>query len=192
MAFVKLDVGILDSTLWVDKDAREIFITALLMAVPREYPNPVPQYGVVGNDIVQTGFVAPPGWYGFVAAAGSGIIRRCGMDEEAGKLALERLGEPEEGSRSGAHAGRRMIRMDGGYIILNYIKYRDKDHTAAIRQKRYRERHAVTSASNAVTVTPVTHTEAEAEAYKPKPLSEEARRKFLIEQAKTLAKQKRL
>lgn len=170
MAFVKLDVGILDSTLWVDKDAREIFITALLMAVPREFPEPVPQYKV--SEIEKTGFVAPPGWYGFVAAAGSGIIRRCGMDEKAGILALERLGEPEESSRSGAHGGRRMIRIDGGYMILNYIKYRDKDHTAAIRQKRYRERHAVTSASNAVTVTPVTHTEAEAytEAYKSKPI----------------------
>jgi hypothetical protein len=30
----------------------------------------------------------------------------------------------------------------GGYLALNYQTYRDKDHTAAERMKRYRERLA--------------------------------------------------
>jgi hypothetical protein len=50
------------------------------------------------------------------------------------------LGEPEDNSRSKDFAGRRMIRIDGGFLILNFMKYRDKDHTAAIRQQRLRDR----------------------------------------------------
>jgi hypothetical protein len=36
MPFVKLDCGILDSSLWPDLYQREVFITALLMAHPIE------------------------------------------------------------------------------------------------------------------------------------------------------------
>jgi hypothetical protein len=138
MAFVKLDTGILDSTLWIERDCREIFITALLMAEPREFNHSLPQIAVVSLDL--TGFQAPPGWYGFVSAAGSGIINRAGVDRDAGWEALRKLGEPEPESRSKEFDGRRMIRVNGGYLILNYMKYRDKDHTAAERQRRLRAR----------------------------------------------------
>ena len=40
MAFVKLDTGILDSTLWMEKDQRDVFLTALLMALPHEFKEP--------------------------------------------------------------------------------------------------------------------------------------------------------
>lgn len=33
-----------------------------------------------------------------------------------------------------------MIRVDGGFLILNFMKYRDKDHTAALRQRKLRQR----------------------------------------------------
>ena len=33
-----------------------------------------------------------------------------------------------------------MVRVDGGFVILNYMKYRDRDYTAAKRQKALRER----------------------------------------------------
>src|SRR3990167_930952 len=42
MPFVKLDCGILDSTLWFDRDARDVFLTALLMAVPYEVRESTP------------------------------------------------------------------------------------------------------------------------------------------------------
>lgn len=138
MAFVKLDTGILNSTLWIERDMREVFITALLMAEPREYPKPTKQIAV--GEIKYTGFEAPPGWYGFVPAASLGIINRAMVDRDAGMEALHKLGEPEPESRTKDFEGRRMIRIDGGFLILNYMKFRDKDHTAAKRQQRLRDR----------------------------------------------------
>lgn len=169
MAFVKLDCGMLDSTLWVDRAARELFITALLMAEPRELKAPEPQIKVDCLD--QTGFMVPPGWYGFVPAAGTGIIRRCGeMTMECGIEALRRLGDPEQDSRTPDHDGRRMVRVDGGYLILNYDKYRQKDYSAAERSKRYREKKKASRVANVtsrVTDRSVTQAEGEGEAYNP-------------------------
>lgn len=166
MSYVKLDTGLLNSTLWIDREAREMFITALLMAVPKVIES-TPQ--LEARSLSETGWIVPAGEYGFVAAAGPGICRQAGLDLTAGLSALERLGEIDPESRSTAFDGRRLVRIDGGYIVLNYMAYRDKDHTAAVRQKRFRERNAVTSQSNAVTplhntVTPLRVTEAEAEA----------------------------
>ncbi len=138
MAFVKLDCGILDSTLWPDIEARNLFITALLMAVPHELQEPVEALEV--KTMAGTGFLVPCGWYGFVRAAGQGIVRRSGMELEAGMAALERLAAPEPDSRTPDHEGRRMVRVAGGYIILNFDLYRTKDHTAKERSKRYREK----------------------------------------------------
>lgn len=155
MPFVKLDTGILDSTLWIDKPQRDIFLTALLMAEPREFEVPAQQIDVGTLD--PRPFSAPPGWYGFVGAAGIGIINRAGIDRFSGMEALRSLGEPEAESRSKAFEGRRMIRIDGGYLILNYMKFRDRDYTTAERSRRYRERkrildsHAVASRDSHVT-----------------------------------------
>jgi len=144
MAFVKLDTKILDSTLWIERDLREIFITALLMAEPREFQGPTRQIEI--GRLEFTDFTAPPGWYGFVPAASLGIINRAGVEREAGMEALRKLGEPEIESRSTDFGGRRMIRTDGGFLILNFMKYRDKDHTAAQRQKRLRDRRKQSNA----------------------------------------------
>lgn len=172
MAFVKLDCGILNSTLWVEREPRDIFITALLMATPREIVEPMPQYRV--NAIEETGFVVPPGWYGFVEAAGPGIVRRAMADMDLGMQALARLGEPDLESRSSEWGGRRLVRVDGGYVVLNYMRYRDKDNTAAIRQARYRQRQKEAQQTEAASRVPssalrrncdadVTKAEAEAE-----------------------------
>lgn len=166
MPFVKLDCGILTSTLWMDRAAREVFITALLMAEPVEFDEPIEE--VATRTLDHTGWSAPPGWYGFVPAAGVGIIRNAGLDREAGMDALERLAAPDEDSRSREFEGRRMIRISGGYLILNYMKYRDRDYTGAERQRRYRkrkqgQRNGVTDDSNGVTSRLVTQAEAEAE-----------------------------
>ncbi len=138
MAFVKLDTGILESTLWVERSAREIFITSLLMAEPREISEPMEQLEV--DTLTPTGFIVPPGWYGFVKAAGIGIIRRALVDEVEGIEALRLLGDVDLQSRSSDWGGRRLVRVDGGFIVLNFFKYRDKDHTAADRQARLRAR----------------------------------------------------
>jgi len=170
MAFVKLDCGILNSTLWVEREPRDVFITALLMAQPIEIREPMPQFEV--RSLEQTGFVVPPGWYGFVQAAGPGIVRMSMADQAAGMDALEKLGAPDPESRSSDFEGRRLVRVDGGYVVLNYMKYRDKDMGAAVRSARYRERKAqqasasVTRDTNTVTrdaSRSVTKEEAEAE-----------------------------
>jgi hypothetical protein len=140
MSFVKLDCGMLDSTIWVDREARELFITALLMAKPKQVNEPIGQLAV--RTLERTGFVVPPGWYGFISAAGPGIVRRAGMDLESGLSALERLGAPELDSRTPDFEGRRLVRVDGGYIALNYMQYRDKDHTAADRMRNWRKKNA--------------------------------------------------
>ncbi len=162
MPFVKLDCGILNSTLWFEREAREIFLTALLMAEPQEFTDPVPQINVRNLDY--TGWEAPPGWYGFVPAAGIGIIARAKVEKEAGLTALEMLGKPEDTSRSQDFDGRRLIRMDGGYVVLNYMKYRDRDYTTAERSRRYRERKAAQASHRDVTKSHRDITQAEAEA----------------------------
>ena len=43
---------------------------------------------------------------------------------------------------STAYDGRRLVRIDGGFIVLNFAVYREKDHSAAKRQREYRERQA--------------------------------------------------
>lgn len=157
MPFVKLDQGMLDSSLWIDKEARDLFITALLMAVPHVVDEPTPALKI--RDLEPSGFVVPEGVYGIVRAAGVGIIARCGeSDREKGLAALERLAAPDSESRTEDHQGRRMVRISGGYVILNFEKYRELDITAAERAKRYREKKAKLDAEKAatVTVTPVT------------------------------------
>jgi hypothetical protein len=62
------------------------------------------------------------------------------MDMEEGLSALERLGSQDKESRSHAFEGRRLVRVDGGYIVLNFQVYRERDHTSADRSRRYRER----------------------------------------------------
>lgn len=138
LPFVKLDTRILQSTLWFERDARELFITALLMAEPREILEPVPQLKV--DAIEETGFTVPPGWYGFVPAAGVGIIRQAGIDRDPGIKALTELGSPDQESRSAEYGGRRLVRVNGGYVILNYIKYRERDVTSADRNRRWRQK----------------------------------------------------
>ena len=171
MAFVKLDTGILNSTLWVERECREVFITALLMAHPRELLEPMPQYAI--GSLEKTGFIVPAGWFGFVPAAGPGIVRMAMCDPDLGMAALRRLGDPDSESRTPDYDGRRLVRVDGGFIILNFIKYREKDSTTKARSARYRERQrlltsrrdTITSRRDApVIVTPRHQAEAEAEA----------------------------
>lgn len=166
MPFVKLDCGILNSTLWFERDCREVFLTALLMAEPVELQEAMPQIQVRSLD--PTGWEVPPGWYGLAPAAGLGIIDRAKVEREAGLLALEQLGSPEQASRSQEFDGRRLVRVDGGYIVLNYMKYRERDYTSAERSKRYRMRLAEAASRRSADKSrrDITQAEAEVEAEK--------------------------
>lgn len=153
MSFVKLDSGILDSSLWPDTAAVKVFFAALAKSDPEELKEPVDALEV--RSLEPLGFTVPPGWYGFAAVSGTGLVRAAQLDcsVEEGLAALERLGAPDLDSRNPAHEGRRVVRVPGGYLVLNYDVYRQRDTTAAERQRRYRERLKERDTSNG-TATP--------------------------------------
>lgn len=159
MAFVKLKKSILNSTVWMDRDVRDVWITALLMADLHEVRAPLPTIKV--SSLHKDPFVVPAGWYGFVPAASTGIIRMAGMDTKAGMKALQVLASPDPESRTPDHGGRRLVRVDGGFIVLTYDKHRQRDETAAERMRRYRDRLGGVTASQRVTDRNVTHLESD-------------------------------
>jgi hypothetical protein len=138
MAFAKIDTRILDSSLWVERGIRDIFITALLMAMPYEVTEPIAQLKV--DSLEETGFIVPPGWYGFVEAAGPGLIHRALVSPEEGIASLRALGEPDYESRSHEFDGRRLVRVNGGFIVLNFIRYRDRNESSKERMRLFRQR----------------------------------------------------
>ncbi len=82
MAFVKLDTGLLNSSVWVDLETRNVFLTALLMATPYEVREELPQLAV--DSLKPTGWKVPTGWYGLAEAASVGIVRQAGVDQARG------------------------------------------------------------------------------------------------------------
>lgn len=57
--------------------------------------------------------------------------------------AIEVLESPDPRSRSMNDDGRRIKRVDGGYFVINYLKYREfsySDHPEAVRKREYRGR----------------------------------------------------
>jgi hypothetical protein len=136
MAFVKLDCGILDSSLWSeDLSVRVVFLTMLAMSDAN----------------------------GLVAATAPGIAARARLSLDDTRAALDVLSSPDQDSRSLADEGRRIRRVDGGFFLVNYEQYRARDYTAAARKQRQRQRD-VTRDIVTVTRDIVTVTQAEAEA----------------------------
>lgn len=139
-SYTKIDKGIIDSSIYIKsrRDQRSLFLTMLFMDKPRELRSPTTSLDVRTGE--PTSFVVPAGWYGFVRASSVAIIERDGCDMETGIRALEALAAPDPDSRSKDHAGRRIARIDGGFVILNWLAYRDRDYTAASRMRRFRGR----------------------------------------------------
>jgi hypothetical protein len=105
--------------------------------------------------------------HGYIPASLPGLANAARVAIEDCEKALAILEAPDKYSRSTDFDGRRIEKVDGGWLVLNHLKYRDRkgpssDPTAAERQRRYRERHGSNgpvTASNGVTalryVTPV-------------------------------------
>ncbi len=129
MPFVKLDCGIIHSSLWAeDSDTKICWITLLLLADAT----------------------------GFVRAAASAIAREAGIPADVARRALDLFQSPDDESRTPDNQGKRVERVDGGYRVLNYEKYRERDYTNAERQKRHRQKQKsnVTGVTKALPVTP--------------------------------------
>lgn len=124
MAFVKLDQGILLSSIWSESaEVRVVWITLLALADQ----------------------------HGLVAASATGVAKMAGMPLETVCAALELFQAPDPHSRTPDDEGRRIARVDGGYILLNYAKYRDaqdieerKEQVRAATRK-WRDRRRVIS-----------------------------------------------
>jgi hypothetical protein len=60
--------------------------------------------------------------------------------------AIEILEKPDKRSRSMSEEGRRIKRVDGGYLIVNYQKYREftySDNPESVRKREYRSKEKV-------------------------------------------------
>ncbi len=143
--YVKIFQDILDSSIW-DEDlaTRIVWLTMLIMADEQ----------------------------GVVRASISGIRRRAGVTSHEIQSAISTLTGPDIDSKDQSYAGRRVERIDGGWVVLNYKKYREirtkKQLQDAERQRRHyaKEREASQTSHDITTTAYDSEAEAEAEAVK--------------------------
>ncbi len=96
--FVKLYGSILDSTIWLETlPTKVVWITMLAMADAN----------------------------GCVASSVPNLAIRAGVTREQCDESLRVLSSPDSDSRTDEHEGRRIEKIDGGWVILNHRKYRD-------------------------------------------------------------------
>ena len=144
--YTKLFASILASTIWRAPDrVRIVWITMLAMADK----------------------------HGIVEASVPGLADFARVPVGACRKALEALSAPDPDSRSTDDDGRRISAVDGGWQLVNHLKYRDKmsaderRNYLRVKQAEHRQRRKQLSTSvNTVSdkSTESTHTEAEAEA----------------------------
>lgn len=86
---------------------------------------------------------------GIVEASVSGLAALSRVDKESAARAIQVLESPDPDSRSKEHEGRRIQRVDGGWLILNHAKYRKKlsleerrDYLT-LKQREYRDRKRI-------------------------------------------------
>lgn len=97
--FAKLDSGIVHSTLWVQPhDVLRVWIALLALA---------DQGGVAHT-------------------AAPALAHLCMIPLDRMREILQILESPDEDSRSGAEGGRRLVKIDGGWWLVNYAEYRRK------------------------------------------------------------------
>lgn len=120
--YTKLFESILDSTIWAESaETRVVWITMLAMRNR--------------NHVVE--------------ASLPGLAHRARVPLEAADKAVRKFLAPDKFSRSREHDGRRIERVDGGWMILNGEKYRQKMNEAErreyqrVKQGEYRKRRKV-------------------------------------------------
>jgi hypothetical protein len=97
--FAKLFSSILTSSIWVEDDSTlRVWIALLALSDSR----------------------------GKAEGAVPGLASLCRMSVEDTETALARLAGPDQYSRSPEFEGRRIAPIEGGWQILNYLKYREK------------------------------------------------------------------
>jgi hypothetical protein len=139
--FAKLDSGIIYSTLWMQShDVVRVWIALLAMADAN----------------------------GRIRSSVPAFAHLCFVSPDRMREILEIFKAPDPDSRITQHEGRKIRDVDGGWLVLNYTKYRNlmqrKPGTHGERQARWRQRHRKNPRSASPSVTRDTEAEAEAEA----------------------------
>lgn len=118
--YTKLFGSIIASTIWrEDNETRVVWITLLAMSDR----------------------------HGYVAASLPGLSDLARVSIEHTERAIEKLSSPDKYSRSREHDGRRIQQVDGGWLILNHGKYRekmsadDRREYLRIKQQEWRDRN---------------------------------------------------
>lgn len=140
--FTKLYSTILDSSVWGEsKDVKLLWVTMLAMTKQ----------------------------HGKVTASVGGLARRAGLTREECEAALAVLEAPDPDDSSGVDEGRRVRRVEGGWIVTNHKRYRDfrtdkqiKD-AERLQEKRAALRRATSSDVAATSRHVATDTESESE-----------------------------
>ena len=128
--FVKLDCSIVFKSIWAeDSDTCKVWITMLAMA---------------NSD-------------GVLEAAITGVASVAKVSVEKTQIAIEKFLAPDKLSTNTDNDGRRIERIKEGFKILNYEIYRQKDHTAAARQRKHRELSRVTGVTSPSTYVSVSN-----------------------------------
>lgn len=147
MSYAKLFSSITESSLWsASKETRLLFVSMLARA----------------NAV------------GFVEASIPGLARISNLSREETELALAELMAPDPDDKSGNNEGRRIIKMDGGWGIVNYEVYRNRRDEEERREymreymARYRKKHVNLSKQSKPQLAKA---EAEAEAKKKEEIS---------------------
>ncbi len=117
MHFVKLFSSIINSTIWnTDLATRVVWVTMLTMADAD----------------------------GYVRSSVPGLARSANVTPEECQRALALLIAPDPESATTEHEGRRIAPVEGGYQLLNYVKYRNmltvEDRKARDRDRKRDER----------------------------------------------------
>lgn len=112
--FTKLSNNILTSSIWSESNATRILWITLLASCDAT---------------------------GYVSGSVPGIAQMARLTIEGTEAALEILLSPDKYSRTKDCEGRRLVEVDGGWLLLNYAKYRAK-RDPEIRKKQNREAQA--------------------------------------------------
>jgi hypothetical protein len=142
--YTKLFSSITDSTIWTEPDAtRLVWITMLAMADQN----------------------------GHVAASVPGLAARARVSLDDCLKALETFKAPDQWSRTKEFEGRRITECDGGWILLNHQKYRekrdadDRREQARLAMQKLRASRKLTDVNNVIHSSPeLTQAEADTEA----------------------------
>lgn len=74
---------------------------------------------------------------GFVSGTNPNLQRICNVTEKEYNESINILSSPDKDSRSKDFDGRRIEKIDGGYIVLNHEKYRLTEHMKKENHKKY-------------------------------------------------------